>query len=285
MKRLLILLCLLFPTQVQAQNVEIMTKLPLNAYVAYFGLNNDDILQVNKFGHNDDVDIANPADLWSGGSQTVSTDRIYVYGGFLSSYDSVQVASTSDEDSTGNGGATTVEIQGLDSLWNMQTVSINLEGTDTVNTSEVWRRIFRVVVTAGGGSVPDTSSNNGIIIVNTWTGDTRMAQIEVNKSQTEMAIYTIPAGFTGYILNYYGSLEKATGAAAHTDLELWARPFGQVFQLKHEQGLASDGSSHFGHLFSAPLVIGEKSDIRMRINTAKDAVDVTGGFDLLLVKK
>ena len=287
MKRLLILLALLFPLQSQAQNVEILSNVPPSVAIEYYGLNTNRLSFINKFGHNSEIDIANPADLWSGGSQTAATDRIYTYEGFIAGYDSLQVVSTSRYDSVSNGGARSVHIHGLDSLWNPQEVEIALEGTDTVNTSEVFRRVFRlhVHVGLGNGVPPDTSSNNGIIIVNTFTGNTRMGQMEIGKNQSQMAVYTIPAGWTGFLTSFYASLEKGTGATAFANMELYTRDFGEVFRLRNEQGLASDGNSHFAHPFPVALRLPEKTDIKLRLDTSTNNVDIVGGFTIIRVKR
>ena len=281
-KYLALLAVLLMPSMSMAQNIKYDTKLSNAIWIAS-GFDTE-LISVNKFGHNGDIDIANDADLWSGGSQTAATDRIYTYEGFLSTFDSLQVVSTSANDSTGNGGLVGITIVGLDTNWVIQEVAAILTVTDTVTVSELFRRVYRVYGTSGFTTDPDTSINQGIILVETFTGTTRMAQIEIGKNQTEMAIATVPAGYTCYIEVYHGSMEKSTGATAFADIELWARPFGGVFRIQHEEGLASDGTSRFEHPFKYPIVLTEKTDFKLRVDTGKDAVDITGGMIYILIK-
>ncbi len=283
-KIILSLILLLFPLQLQAQNIDPGTLLWIDAYAEYYGINNSRITTVNKFGHNGNIHINQAADIWSGGSNDAG-NQIYTYEGFLSGYDSVQVVSTSGQDSIGNEGALTLRVVGLDSLWNPQVAFATLTGTDTtVLSGKVWRRVVRLQVEE---AFADTSHNNGKIIVNKFTGDIRMAQIDPNKNQSQMAIFTIPDGYIGYIINYYAGNQKSSGAAKFIDIELLTRSniTGSVFLVRHEMGLATSGSSQFTHTFGTPLKISGKTDIKIRSSIPSiSGFDVIGGFDMILIK-
>ena len=63
----------------------------------------------------------------------------------------LSVVSASANDASGGTGARTVEIQGLDSNWNLLTETVTMNGlTPVVTTQEHFLRVFRArVVTAG----------------------------------------------------------------------------------------------------------------------------------------
>ena len=170
-------------------------------------------------------------------------------------------------------GAWTVEIQGLDGDYNLQTEVVTLNGVTQVLTTKTFLRVFRAkVVTAG-----TAGSNQGAIHVYDNGGVNQVAHIPVNYNQSMQALYTIPAGYTGYMTRWY-----ASSASNQTlDLFLFVRPLGQVFQCKHKIHVyRSFEEEHFG---DAPIVISEKSDLYMA-GTPSAAADVAGGFDLICIK-
>ena len=108
------------------------------------------------------------------------------------------------------------------------------------------------------------------------------AIISVTHNQTLMAIYTIPAGKTGYMRDWYVSAGGAKKTSLH-EIHLEFRPFGGVFQTKHIAGIAIAGTSYFKHVYEVPEVLLEKTDVRMHANTDEDAASISAGFDIDLV--
>ena len=109
------------------------------------------------------------------------------------------------------------------------------------------------------------------------------AQINIGNNQTLMALYTVPFDKTAYMVNWYATLNKATAATA-VDLQLVMRPFGEVLQVKNHQSLVNVGTSRFNHVFGTALPIAPKTDIKIEcIETSANGVDISAGFDLILV--
>ena len=96
-----------------------------------------------------------------------------------------------------------------------------------------------------------------------------------------MAVYTIPSGKTGYMRDWYASTAGAKKGSSHV-VKLIARPFGQVFQLKHKASIVEDGTSYIKHNYQEPEVFTEKTDIEIRVNTDQDDASVAAGFDIVL---
>ena len=171
-----------------------------------------------------------------------------------------------------------IQVQGLDANYDLSIETYNLDGTDStteVALSPPLIRCFRMKVTDG------TDADENIQAGPTGFA-TQQAIITAGYNQTLMAIYTVPAGKTAYLNNYFADMNRTGGATATCDFTLWARPFGQVFQVKNTAGTINVGSSHFQHVFDTPLVFSEKTDIYVSA-LASAAVDVSAGFDLILV--
>ena len=223
---------------------------------------------VNKFGHNTDVDSAAVEDVWDVGGiwNEPTASQVYTF------------TSTSGDDDAAGTGALTVEIFGLDSVGALQNETLTLAGTGVVTAASSYSMIHRMVVrTAGSGG-----ANAGAITANANTDDTITAQINIGNNQTQMAIYKIPLGFKGCILDYYASLDKATGQTATVDAHIEVKPPGEVFQIKQILGMVKDGSSHFEHAYLVPACFDELSIIKMSADSNVNDVAVSAGFDLVL---
>lgn len=176
-----------------------------------------------------------------------------------------------------------IELQGLDANWNLTVQSATLDGTNS--TTEVLLttaliRIFRIKVT-----------DSAIADQNIWAGATGMAAVTAKaivtagNNQTLMAIYTVPAGKTAYITQYYYDyVRDAVRDPDSINFRLWVQDNAKGYepQLKHEKGIPKQGSPA-PHPFKPYFKVTQKSDIY--ITAAPDAADayVHAGFDLILL--
>ena len=140
--------------------------------------------------------------------------------------------------------------------------------------------IYRmIIVTAGAGGV-----NAGNVKATADTDNSITAQINIGNNQTGMAIYQIPNDKTGYMTNFYASSADSGGAGANLDVRLLLQPEGEVFQTVQFHGLVAAGSTHFNHMFAAPMKVGRKSTLKMQVKTTSaNSAAVSAGFDLVLV--
>jgi hypothetical protein len=188
------------------------------------------------------------------------------------------IASSSANDTTAGTGARTVAVIGLNGSYAVTTETVTLNGTSNVATANSYIIIYRMyVVTAGSGA-----TNAGTITATAQTDATVTAQISIGAAQTLMAIYQVPAGKTAYLRRYYASLNNATSATSG-DVRLLVKPFGEVYQTKHIVGLLSTGSSFVDYYYDLPLVITEKSLIKLSAESSANNIDISGGFDLVLI--
>lgn len=156
---------------------------------------------VNKFGVNPVVGTA-WEDIWSVGGS---------YTGFLTAADTVRIAAGGNAADTAAGaGARSVSIEGLDSNWELASVTLDTNGISASSSSTTsFIRVFRAYVHECGTY---GSNNTGAVTVET-TGGTTLAEIPAASGQSEMAIYTIPAGHFGYVLGLSVTVDPGNNAA------------------------------------------------------------------------
>jgi len=234
--------------------------------------------KVNKFGHNPAA--TSNEDVWGGGG---------VYGFYPTSAVLIDIKS-SDVKDTGTGvGARTCVVYGLDENWAEQTSeTITLDGQTEVAIAGTWMRIFRLVVLTAGSS----ETNEGTITVQCvgagggLADDTIGISVNADDGQTQQAIYTIPAGKTGYFIKGYVGIADDDKNGEVAEFQWQARPNNGTtgaWAVKGEIGCNSVGNSHWQYEYGIPSgPIPEKTDIRIKVISATTSLGVVGGFDLLL---
>jgi len=214
---------------------------------------------VHKFGANFDLDNGSvPETIWSAGG-------LYPWSA-LSTAQTLYLISTDAADTS------TVDVQGLDANYNSQTETVQLNGTTAVATSNTFIRVFRMQYNTGTG-------NEGTITARVTSGTgTVVAQIDEGLSQTLMSVYTVPAGYTGYLCAFDFTCQKNKDA----QLNMFVREPGGTFRIKH---VAEMFENQYHYKYAFPLEIPEKSDIDIRADDVEsNNTRVTSNFDLLLIK-
>lgn len=165
-----------------------------------------------------------------------------------------------------------VAIYGLDANYNEVNDVVTLTAS-TGNASTVsFIRVFRAFIT--NGSV----TNVGQILIK--KGATTVAAITATKGQTLMGVYTIPADYTGYLLQ--GTCTAQAGADATGNM--FVRYFGNAaFRTGHSFEVVGAGGAYH-YKFPVPIPIPAKSDIDVRLITRSNNGRYTAIFDLLLIQ-
>ena len=167
----------------------------------------------------------------------------------------------------------TVTVQGLDGNYNFVEDTIVTTGTDTLGTV-LFKRVNRAFCTAGG-----VSNVGNINIEAGAAGGTVVARISATKSQTLMAVYTVPAHCTGYLYNIKMTAQRAADANGN----LFIRRFGQdAFRIQHSFEVTGEGGMYH-YNFNFPLAIPGGSDIDVRATTRSNNGRYTAAFDILLI--
>jgi len=233
---------------------------------------------IHKFGAAEDFDIADGfITVWDGAEDDEAYEAM---NATYSTTDDITTIVAQDA-----GDSQDVEIQGLDGSWDLVVQTKALNGQTPVALDTPLVRVFRM---KNVGSVNLTShafalvSGASIASGVAQDGTEVRGVIHADNNQTEMAMFTIPNGKTGYMRSWYASTAGAKKDSSHT-IKLLARPFGQVFQLKHKANIDVDGTSYIQHEYVEPEVFSAKTDIEMQMDTDTDIAGVAGGFDIVLV--
>jgi hypothetical protein len=248
--------------------MEIMTS----SGVEVFGTRPGDTF-VEKFGRNQRVASGTPEDIWDGGG-------IYDFPDVASILD---IQSDSVEDNPSGTGATDIGIQGLDENYELQTEIVELNGTTTVNTTKKFLRVFRSAVRNAGSS----GTNVGNITLDSQEEALTMAQITALTGQTNMALYTIPRGYVGFLKKWYVALLRSSGTAAVAiDVDIFRRNTDLANAWKSTQpiGIQNNGHGAWQYEFPAPIKLPAKSDLVVN-GIPTGLADVSAGFTLFLMKQ
>jgi len=222
-----------------------------------FGINVDkqlveDFSGVTKFGYSSSVGGTFQT-IWDGNST-------YIYP---SSAGTATVTSTNT--ASDNGG--TVEIQGLDSNYDIATETLIIGGSaGTKSFIRVFRAIMKTATT-GNANVGTLS-----VIVSTVT----VAQITPEYGQSLMSVYTIPRNKRGYIVQ----LDVGTSKDLENEIRIIAKQItnGNVWNTK-EFITTRGGFIQKNYIY--PLKFDEKTDIEIVAKSSATS-SISAGFELFL---
>ena len=224
-----------------------------------------------KFGYNPDVN-GDEETVWSqGGDFPYPTSAVTMF-----------VSSTSANDANGGTGANSILIQGLDENYDEIEETVLLNGQTQVATQNSYLRIYRAFVTLCGTG----GTSGGIIYVGSSgaTGGVPNTTIYANLhlgNQTQIAAYTVPAGYTLYVddINFTAGLSQANKTATCT---FRSRDHGtNVFRTRLISVLQSN---QLITKFEYPQEFYEKTDLECRVSTNTTNNAIGASFQGVLVK-
>ena len=218
-----------------------------------------------KFGFNPDIDGVEETIWSSGGNVPWPTAAFTAY---------IVSTSTADNGVT-NTGAQTVQVEGLDADYNIKSVSVTLNGTSAVAISGTWIRINRAYVTLSGTG----GTAAGTVSIQNQAATVTYADLALG-NQTQMAAYTVPAGYTLYLDDV--SFTAALGIQSkNVTAKFVLRKFGSnTFTTGVIQTLQSN---ELVTSFPYPLAIPEKTDVECRAFSDTTNVGVSASFQGILV--
>ena len=213
---------------------------------------------VHKFGAVPQMSINTTGTVWD------VNDALYPWSAFntpgVLNIPAVNVAD--------NGNVITV--LGLDSNYNEISENFTVSNTVTTTGLKTFARVVRAF---------DTTGTN-VANINIQRASTVVARITAGKGQTLMAVYTVPAGYTGYLMQGTASIQVGGDATG----DMYIRYFGQTsFRVGHTFELEGTGGQYF-YPFAVPIPIPEKSDIDVRASMRSNNARMTAAFDVILVK-
>lgn len=163
-----------------------------------------------------------------------------------------------------------VVISGLDANYLPQSETVTVSSSAAITTTNTWSRIFRAYCTSG----------NNVGNINIQKGGVTVARITAGKGQTLMSVYTVPAGYTGYLKQGVATCQSGADATG----DMYVRYFGQQsFRIGHSFEVSGTGGQ-YDYVFSVPLRIPEKTDIDVRTTVRSNNARITAAFDIILVE-
>jgi len=231
----------------------------------------DGYKSIHKFGRNPNVGNI-PETIW-------------MYGGLYSYLDvgsdsTVYAYSASSDDGPGNDGAHTITVQGLDNDFNLIEETITVNGAASTSS---FLRVYRAFVATAGV----LRANDGNILISTAAsgGGTVLADIgtigtgtTTGLGQTQLALYTIPAGKTGYLTTWNIGVAPMNNSVTVT---LLARELDGDAPFRTKDIVDIVGG-YTTQNYSIPLRFPEKTDIEVR-GTGDTSSVISSSFDIILV--
>lgn len=193
----------------------------------------------------------------------------------------MSVSSTNANDTSAGTGARTVLIQGLDSNYNEISETVTLNGQTAVTTTQSFLRInYAIVMTAGS-----TKSAAGDIYFGTGTVTLGVPAtvyniIKFNYNNTITGHYTVPAGYTAYLVQGLFSSGQPGGSSQIQGRLLTTGEAG----VRHTAAITTLNNGVADYAFEYPVPIPEKTDIEATgIGTSNNNA-CSSMFILVLVK-
>ena len=214
---------------------------------------------VFKFGFNPDVNSSEET-IWDVGG-------IYAYPS-----SAVAMTVTTDAGTPANDNGVNVIVFGLDEDYNEVNQEVTLAGAGTATTTQTFLRVFRAYVS---GSQAPTGN------LNITNGGTTYARITLNENQTLMAMWTVPAGYTGF-LDHVNIATGTTNANQYVTAQIVQRTQGGVFRVMMKQTLSSGGVADF--LLRYPIEISEKTDLEVRAESSGSNNLISANFSIVYIK-
>lgn len=189
---------------------------------------------------------------------------------YLTSGERLQVTSDDaddDGDPVGNG-ARTVTIIGLDDNYDVLTETVTMNGVANVLTDGTFLRVISLAVATAGS----TGYNEGTITVSN-NGDTIVLdQIQPQDNASLSAVYTVPNGYTAYIVQAMAT----EGSTKGSQFGFWIRTHGGLWAKKRTIVLLDSG---IVVPMPMPMKLPAKTDIEIRAWGILAGANVSAGFE------
>lgn len=213
----------------------------------------EDFSGIQKFGYNSSVGSSFET-IWDGGGDYT----------FITSAGTATATSSDTDDNTG-----TVEIQGLDSNYDLATETLTIGGS-AGTTSFI--RVFRAILkTANTGN-----ANVGTITIT--VSSTTVAQIQPTYGQTLMAVYTVPRNYNAYLVQ----LDVGSSKDIENEIKFRIKTIDNGNAWNTRSFITTRGGFTEKN-YHVPEIIEGKTDIEMRAKSSATS-SISGGFELFLEK-
>jgi hypothetical protein len=160
-------------------------------------------------------------------------------------------------------------IDGLDANYANQTEVITLNASDSRTAVATTKQFLRIHEVRCNGA--DTNVGDIITTVTSGSG-TVVSKMSSGRGSAKAGVYTVPAGYTGYLF------KGDARSTAATVVNFMGRYFGKAFMVLH---VAIVDNSTYIYDFPFPLVLPEKTDMYTVIESGSGKTAVN--YEILLV--
>ena len=160
-------------------------------------------------------------------------------------------------------------IDGLDANYANQTEVITLNASDSRTAVATTKQFLRIHEVRCNGA--DTNVGDIITTVTSGSG-TIVSKLSAGRGSAKAGVYTVPAGYTGYLFKGDAS------STAATVVNFMGRYFGKAFMVLH---VAIVDNSTYIYDFPFPMMLPEKTDMYTTIEAGSGKTAVN--YEILLV--
>ncbi len=216
------------------------------------------------------------------GSVISLTETILTVNAFFNPNTGVREISTEAGDAyrivtPASTGATVLHCTGLSATFQLQEKFLILNGTTNVPSLSTVTRINRLRVFGAGSA----ASLVGNVTATAQVDGTITANIIGNDNQTMQAIFTVPVGFTVFLLSWSGSVSRKISGVAN--MRIRTGQMNEIMFVLDSESVTSTGSSKFTENLGNQM-IPAGTDILVEADVDTNNMGVSGGFLMLLVE-
>jgi len=196
---------------------------------------------------------------------------------YLSSAETMNIASDDTDDTSAGTGARTVFIDGLDANHVILQETVTMNGTTNVLTTGSYLRVNTMVVLTAGSS----TWNEGAITATASSAATVQQKIGNTDSISKSSHYTVPAGKTFHVMKLeFNCSKNAGGTAPVVEFHAYARPGGsaRAFIQFFDKKLDADVDISLDVELPFPtsnVQLIEKSDFFINVDTDQNSTETS----------
>ena len=163
-----------------------------------------------------------------------------------------------------------IKIVGLDANYYPIDEIVTVSSSAATATTQSFIRVSEAYITNG--------SAINVANINIQKGGVTVMRITAAKGASHASIYTVPAGYTAYLMKGVATCQSGADATG----DMFVRYSGETsFRAGHSFEVSGTGGK-YEYEFSIPLRIPEKSDIDVRATVRSNNARLTAAFDILL---
>ena len=201
---------------------------------------------------------------------------------------SLEIVSTSTDDTSAGTGARTVTIIGLDANWAEQSVTVTMNGTTPVAVTGTWLRVYRMrCATSGTYASATAASYAGTITLRNSGQGVTWAQLTLDNGfaigQSLIGAYTVPSGYIAYVYPSYVSVDSTKSVSGYfftrDNADTVTAPYSP---LRAQQSIELVGGMNYMDTDMPIGIYQAKTDFGYMVKTSTSTANVSVAFNIYL---